>query len=204
MHFKRSVNRVAHTVCKGNTQAYNAFKSIGYHTLNATSVDDIKLLFGVLCGDLPIQQAVKLMPTSLALRTYASSHNQSSWRASASWCEWWTRSRHRRQDSHARVGHDATALNVALAKLQDMLASVSATLVIHVRMMVQSTCAEDLIDLTLIEDGKNESDNQCWRKCGDIRLSMHHQKIISSGAWLDDLIICAAQTLLQHQHPCTR
>ena len=85
---------MAHTVCKGNTQAYNAFKSIGYHTLNVTSVDEIKTLFSVLCGDLSIQEAVKLMPSTLALRTYASNHNQSSWQAAARWCEWWTRSRH--------------------------------------------------------------------------------------------------------------
>ena len=32
-------------------------------------------------------------------------------------------------------------------------------------------------------------------------LSKYHQRIISSGAWLDVFIICAAQTLIQHQHP---
>ena len=30
---------------------------------------------------------------------------------------------------------------------------------------------------------------------------MNHHTIISSGEWLDDLIICAAQSLLQHQYP---
>ena len=94
VHFKRSVKRVAHTVCKGDSQAYDAFKSIGYHTLKATSVDDVKTLFRVLCGDLPIQEAITLIPSSKVLQAYFSRHRPSSWKASASWCEWWMRPRH--------------------------------------------------------------------------------------------------------------
>ena len=97
---------------------------------------------------------------------------------------------------HARVGRDATALNVAPG-----YACLHECHVGHSCSNDGAECTEDLIDLTLMEDGKCDSDNQCWRKCGDIRLSNYHQKIIASGAWLDDLIICAAQTLLQHQHP---
>lgn len=94
VHFKRSVKRVAHTVCKGDTQAYSAFKTIGYHTLKATSLENIKTLFNVLCDNVAIQEAVKLIPTSNVLRTYASRHKPNSWRLSARWSEWWTRPRH--------------------------------------------------------------------------------------------------------------
>ena len=103
VHFKRSVKRVAHTVCKGDIQAYNAFKAIGYHTLKATLVDDIKTLFSVLCGDLSIQEAVKLIPTSEVLHTYATRHNPSSWQGSARWSEWWTRPRHLSMFSYCTI-----------------------------------------------------------------------------------------------------
>ena len=50
----RSVKRVAHTVSKGDRQAYEAFKSVGYHILKADSEENIVTLFQVLGGELPL------------------------------------------------------------------------------------------------------------------------------------------------------
>ena len=41
----RSVKRVAHTVCNGNSLAYYAFKAIGYQVLKAESANEIDVLF---------------------------------------------------------------------------------------------------------------------------------------------------------------
>ena len=42
---------------------------------------------------------------------------------------------------------------------------------------------------------------QNWKKIDTVQLKELHKGIIKSGAWLDDMIICAAQCLLKIQHP---
>ena len=64
-------------------------------------------------------------------------------------------------------------------------------------------CSGPTVDLTSVKDGdnKNATPSQNWVKCGEVQLSKKHRIIISSGAWLNDLIIFAAQNLLQSEHP---
>ena len=39
-----------------------------------------------------------------------------------------------------------------------------------------------------------------WVKCGEAQQSRRHRIIVSSGTWLDDLIMFAAQNLLLSEH----
>lgn len=90
----RSVKRVAHTVSKGDQQAYEAFKAIGYHVLKADSENTILTLFRVLGGELPLSEAIHILPTSKALQKYSPHHKPSKWKPCQRWMEWWTRLRH--------------------------------------------------------------------------------------------------------------
>lgn len=90
----RSVKRVAHTVCNGNSLAYDAFKAIGYQVLKAESPNEIGVLFQVLKGELPLKVAMKFLPKSKVLQNYTPHHNPSNWQSCGKWSEWWTRPRH--------------------------------------------------------------------------------------------------------------
>ena len=62
------------------------------------------------------------------------------------------------------------------------------------------------VDLTQIDsDGESPEKvgRACknWKKIDTVQLKELHKGIIKSGAWLDDMIICAAQYLLKIQHP---
>ena len=94
VHFKRSVKRVAYTVCKGNSLAYNAFKAIRYHVLKAKSEGEIKTLFSVLGGSATIDEAMQHLTSSKCLQNYAPHHKCANWEPAAKWSEWWTRPRH--------------------------------------------------------------------------------------------------------------
>ena len=86
----RSVKRVAHTVCNGNSLAYDAFKAIGYQVLRAESANEIGVLFQVLKGELPLEAAMKFLPKSKVLQNYSPHHNPSNWQSYGKWSEWWT------------------------------------------------------------------------------------------------------------------
>ena len=90
----RSVKRVAHTVCNGNSLAYDAFKAIGYQVLKAESANEIGVLFQVLKGELPLEAAIKFLPKSKVLQNYSPHHNPSNWQSCGKWSERWTRPRH--------------------------------------------------------------------------------------------------------------
>ena len=59
------------------------------------------------------------------------------------------------------------------------------------------------VDLTQV-DSEHESPDRAvgrscknWTKIDTVQLKQRHKAMIKSGAWLDDLVICAAQSLLQ-------
>lgn len=90
----RLVKRVAHTISKGDRLSYEAFKSIGYHVLKADSEEAILTLFRVLGGELSLDEAVAILPSSKALETYSPHHTPNKWKPCQHWKEWWTRPRH--------------------------------------------------------------------------------------------------------------
>ena len=81
-------------MCKGNSLAYNAFKTIGYHILKAQSEDEIKTLFSVLGGSAEVDDAMLYLTSSKCLQNYAPQHKRTNWEPAAKWSEWWTRPRH--------------------------------------------------------------------------------------------------------------
>ena len=90
----RSVKRVAHTISKDDQLAYGTFKSTGYHVLKADSEEAILALFQVLGGELPLDEAIAILPSSKVLETYSPHHTPNKWKPCQHWKEWWTRPRH--------------------------------------------------------------------------------------------------------------
>lgn len=66
---------------------------------------------------------------------------------------------------------------------------------------LHTLCSGPVIDLTSMEDKRIALPYKQWVKCGNVELSEYHRHVIGSGAWLNDLIISAAQNMLHREYP---
>ena len=84
----RSVKRVSQKVNPKCSEGQSVFNSIAYHILK------VDILFGILNGLRPLEDANQIIPPKTFPIGYAARHDPEKWKGCQHWVDWWMQDRH--------------------------------------------------------------------------------------------------------------
>lgn len=90
----RSVKRVSQKVNPKCSGGQSVFNSIAYHILKVKDGPQVDILFGILKGSHPLEDANQIIPPKTFPIGYAARHNLEKWKGCQHWVDWWMQDRH--------------------------------------------------------------------------------------------------------------
>ena len=94
----RSVKPVSQRVNPKCSKGQSVFNSIAYHILKVKDSQQVDILFGILKGSRPLEDANRIVPPKTFPIGYATRHDPEKWKGCQHWVDWWMQDRHLSKD----------------------------------------------------------------------------------------------------------